>query len=380
MSNKKYKIVFTGGGTGGHVFPLIAIIRDLKKIIPQESLALYYIGPKDSLSEKYMKEEGVEIRYVRTGKIRRYFEGKAIFHNIADIFFKIPIGIIQSFFYLYTFSPDLIFGKGGHGSFPIVITAKIFQIPVILHESDAVIGAANEFLQKLSTEIITSFPRTENVISSKMLTLGNPIRKEILEGSKEKGKELFNITGEKPVILILGGSQGSERINDLFLSASPGFLEKFEIIHQCGDNNYKQVLAESSATIKEELQKYYHLFPFLSEDQLPHAYAVSDFIISRAGSGSIFEIAAVGKGSALLPLSESAQNHQVKNAYNYSSVGASIVFEEQNISSHFFLEKIKELFSPIEQLRNMERNTQSFARPRASFVIASYIKEYLTKE
>lgn len=377
---KKYKIIFTGGGTGGHIFPLVTIIRELKKIIPQELLDIYYIGPKDSLSEKYMNKENVDIRYIYTGKMRRYMGGRAMLENFIDIFFRIPIGIIQAFFYLYIFSPDLIFGKGGYGSFPIILTAKVFQVPVILHESDAVLGATNQFLQKISTEIFVSFPKTEKIINNKMFVVGNPVREEILGGNKEKAKEIFKLNGEKPVILILGGSQGSERINDLFLSSASPFLENFQVIHQCGTNNYQQISAESKATIKEDLKKNYHLVSFLDEEELSHAYALADLVVSRSGSGSIFEIAAVGKGGVLLPLPEAAQQHQLKNAYAYASAGAGVVFEEENMSPHFFLEKIKELFSPIEQIRIMERNAKNFAKPRAGFVVASYLKEYLMKK
>lgn len=377
--NKKYRVVFTGGGTGGHIFPLVAIIRELKELISSDLIDIYYIGPKDNFSEKYISKEGVEVRYINTGKLRRYSGGRAILENIIDLFFRVPCGILQSFFHLYISSPDLIFGKGGHGSFPVILTAKIFQIPVILHESDAVLGAVNQFLQKISSEIFVSFPKTENALGNKMFVIGNPIRKEILGGDQEKAKQIFHLSGEKPVILILGGSQGSERINDLFLSSAAPFLEKFEVIHQCGENNYKQVLAESNATIKEELRKNYHLTPFLSEEEISHAYKIADLIVSRAGSGSIFEISAVGKASVLLPLPEAAQNHQLKNAYAYAASRAGVVFEEGNMSPRFFLEKIKELFSPIEQIRNMEKNAKNFSRPRAAHVIASYLKEYLTK-
>jgi UDP-N-acetylglucosamine--N-acetylmuramyl-(pentapeptide) pyrophosphoryl-undecaprenol N-acetylglucosamine transferase len=377
--NKKYRIVFTGGGTGGHVFPLVAIIRELKEIIPKDLIEIYYLGPKDVFSKQYIAKEGIEIRYIRTGKLRRYSGGKAILENIIDVFFRVPFGIIQSFFYLYIFSPDLIFGKGGHGSFPVIVTAKVFQIPVILHESDAVLGVVNQFLQKISTEVFVSFPKTENVIGHKMFVVGNPIRKEILNGDRERGQQLFKLKGEKPVILILGGSQGSERINDLFLSSASPFLEKFEVIHQCGKDNYKQVLAESNATVKEELRKNYYLTPFLNEDEIADAYKLSDLVVSRAGSGSIFEISATGKASVLLPLPEAAQNHQLKNAYAYAALKAGVVFEEGNMSPRFFLERIKELFSPIEQIRNMENNAKNFSKPKAAYIIASYLKEYLTR-
>jgi len=376
---KQYKIVFTGGGTGGHIFPLVAIIRELKSMFPEESLDIYYIGPEDNLSKEYMEVEGVKIKYVSTGKLRRYGGFKPIMQNFVDIFFRIPLGIIKAFTNLYAISPDLIFGKGGYGSFPVILSARIFEIPVFLHESDVVVGAANQFLQRFSTEVFTSFPKTEKINKEKMMAVGNPIRKSVTSGDKESAKKLFGLSASKPVILILGGSQGSERINDIFLSASTGILEKFEVLHQCGKNNYDQVFAEANATIKEDLRKNYSVYPFFNEEELAHAYAIADLVVSRAGSGSIFEISAVGKAGVFLPIGEAAQNHQVKNAYAYSSAKTSIVLEEENLSSHFFLSKIEELFSPIDQIRNMEKNAKNFARPRAGYIIAAYIKEYLIR-
>ncbi len=378
--NKKHKIVFTGGGTGGHVFPLVSIIREIKKIIPSENLEIYYIGPKDDFSKSYMEKEGVRIRYIHTGKIRRYFNPKAILANLLDIFLKIPLGLIQSFFYLYIFSPDLVFGKGGYGSFPVILMARVFQTPVILHESDVVMGAANEFLQKFSAEVFVSFPKTEKTAEGKMFVVGNPVREEILQGSKEEAKKIFGLNEERPVVLILGGSQGSERINDLFLSSATGFLENYQVLHQCGKNNFKTVSAEMNAVVNEDLRKNYRIYPFFDEKELANAYAIADIVISRAGSASIFEIAAVSRAGIFLPLPEAAQNHQVKNAYTYASTGAAIVLEQDNLTSHFFLEKVKELFSPIKQIRIMEDRAKHFSRSRAAVIIASYIKEYLKHE
>ncbi len=376
---KKYKVVFTGGGTGGHIFPLVSIIQELKKIVPEESLEIYYIGPQDKHSKEQMEKEAGKVRYIYTGKMRRYSGIQTKLQNIVDIFFRTPLGIIQSFFYLYIFAPDLVFGKGGHGSLPVILTAKIFQIPIILHESDIIAGATNQFLEKFSSETFVSFPKTEKINAKKMFVVGNPIRREVLAGDKEKAKEIFNLKGERPVILIIGGSQGSERINDLFLSASTGFLEHYSVLHQCGEANYKQVFAEANATIKEELRKDYHVLPFFNGEQLAHAYALADIVVSRAGSSSIFEIAATENAGVFLPLPEAAQDHQVKNAYAYSSTGAAVVFEEENLSPHFFLEKIKELFSPIQQVKIMKENAKNFARPRAGHIIATYIKEYLIR-
>lgn len=213
-----------------------------------------------------------------------------------------------------------------------------------------------------------------------MILVGNPIRREVLEGSKAEGESFFKLSSAKPVVLILGGSQGAQRINDKILEILPNLLENFEVIHQCGEKNFEQVKAESKVMMrgKEDLEKFYHLFPFLKEPELRHAYATADIICSRAGSGSIFEIAAAGKPSILIPLPESAQNHQVKNAYAYQETGASLVLEEANFTPHFFLEKLKSLFSQPETLIEMAKATKEFSKPEAARIIANYLVEFLT--
>ncbi len=372
--------MFTGGGSGGHIFPVLSVMKELSKIFSKEELEMYYVGPKEEIVEKYIKTEDVKVRYIFAGKLRRYFQFMAVIRNIVDIFFKIPVGIMQSFLLIFITSPDLIISKGGYGSLPVVIAGKIFQVPIFIHESDKAPGKTNKFLQKFALEVFVSFPETEDINPQKMIIVGNPIMEDVTGGDREEAKKMFSITSEKPILFIIGGSLGSERINDLVLSIITDLLNHFEVIHQCGKNNIESVSAESGAVIfDKELKKYYHLYPFLDQNQMKNAYALADLVISRAGSGSIFEIAANQKPSVLLPLSESAQNHQVKNAYFYAKRGAAVVMEEQNLTSHFFLARIKRLFSSPEQMRTMAIRAGEFAKPRSAKIIAEYIKEYLTR-
>jgi len=375
------KILFTGGGTAGHILPIIAVTRELRRIYPEGNFRFFYIGPKDEFLKTLLSQEGIQVKGIFTGKIRRYFGFKEFFQNIVDVLFKIPIGFWQALFYIIFLNPDLIFSKGGHGSFSSVLSGWILQVPIFLHESDIVPGLTNRLLNRFALEIFVSFPvqKTGHFPLKKVIHVGNPIRKEILDGSKEKAKEVFNLSGEKSVILILGGSQGAQRINDKILENLPDLLINFEIIHQCGEQNYERVKTESSVMVGGMLIKYYHLFPFLKEEELKYAYAAADFIVSRAGSGSIFEIAALGKPSILIPLPESAQNHQIKNAYSYAENGAALVMEEANFMPHFFLEKLKHLFSNPEEMEKMQKAAKGFAKPLAAKIIAEYIVSYLTK-
>ncbi len=367
------KVLFTGGGTGGHIFPIIAIIRELKKIFLEEDIDLFYAGSKDIFTNTIFVQEGIVVKRILSGKIRRYFS----FKNLIDLFFKVPLGIVQSFFYIFSLSPDLIFSKGGYGSFPVVFAGWLLRVPIFLHEADVAPGLANKILDRFSIENFVSFKETEHFSQKKLIAVGNPIRKEILGGSAKEAKELLNLKGGRPVLLILGGSQGAQFINDTVLNILEEILEQFELIHQCGEKNFQKIRTEIRARIKKETKPFYHLFPFLGEQEIKQAYAAADLVITRAGSGVIFEIAVLGKPSILVPLAKSAQDHQVKNAYTFAKGERAIVIEEANLTPHFFLEKLKYLFSHTYQLKRLGSNAQEWSKPRAAKIIAEYIKAYL---
>ena len=373
------KILFTGGGSAGHIFPIIAITRELRRIgLDWEFL---YLGPKDDFGSILLSQEGIKVKTILAGKIRRYLSWKSVLQNILDIVVIIPLGFLQSFFYVFFVAPDFIFCKGGYGSLSPVICGWLLWTPILLHESDVAPGLTNKILSKFAPKVLVSFPlsQTEYFSEKKMISMGNPIRKELLGGSKEKAKELFNLTGEKPVILIMGGSQGAQKINDTILAVLPQLLAEFELIHQTGEKNLKEVSAEAKTVIPQDLEKYFHPIDFLKETELREAYAASDLILSRGGAGSIFEIAACGKPSILIPLVLAAQNHQVKNSYAYGDTGAALVIEETNLTPHFLLEKLRYLFSHPQELQRMSEKAKAFARPDSAKIIAQYLTDYLTK-
>jgi UDP-N-acetylglucosamine--N-acetylmuramyl-(pentapeptide) pyrophosphoryl-undecaprenol N-acetylglucosamine transferase len=370
------RIVFTGGGTGGHIFPIISIARELKRIRPDFSF--YFIGPRDDFGSFMLSKEGIKVKSIVSGKIRRYWTFKSFFQNIFDIF-KIIVGLIQSFFYLFFLFPDLIFSKGGYGSFPVSVLSYLFFTPVMLHESDVTPGLSNRIISKIALEIFSSFPvnETEFFPPEKVISVGNPVRKEIMKGSKEEAERIFDLKKGRPILLVLGGSQGSERINNLILNVLPQLLNDFQVIHQTGPKNFEEVRSESQVMINPSLNKYYHPHPFLEENKLKHALSACDMVLARAGSGTIFEIALCGKPSILVPLPESAQNHQVNNAYSYQEKGACLVIEERNLTANFFLERLKYITSSPEKMEKMSVSAKNFSRPRAAEIIAKYIMEYL---
>ena len=374
------KILFTGGGTGGHVLPIIAIVREIRRLPLKNRFKFFYFGPKDEFAKILLNQEDIKIKHTLAGNVRRYLSWKSIFQNIFDVLFKIPIGFLQAFSYIFVLAPDVIFSKGGFGSIPTVLAGRMLGVPIFLHESDVTPGMANRLLGKFSLQVFTSFPKTPYFSPEKIILVGNPIRREILQSSRKEGINFFKITQEKPVILILGGSQGAQIINDRILEILPTILKEFELIHHCGENNFNQVKAEAKVMISKDLEKYYHPFPFLKEEELKKAYAICDFVVSRAGAGSIFEVAALGKPSLLIPLAKAAQNHQLENAYSYAKKGAALILEEANFTPHFFLEKLKYLLSNQKELEKMKEAAKEFSKPLAARIIAGYMVEYLTQK
>jgi UDP-N-acetylglucosamine--N-acetylmuramyl-(pentapeptide) pyrophosphoryl-undecaprenol N-acetylglucosamine transferase len=369
------KILFTGGGTAGHILPIIAVERELRKLYPKKDLKLYYVGPKDDFTSLLLSQEDIKVKTLLAGKIRRYLNFQSFFQNVFDVLFKIPLGIVQAFFIIFFSAPDIIFSKGGYGALPATLAGWLLRVPIFLHESDIIPGTTNKFLSRFATEIFVSFPikSVEKLPVNKMMLVGTPIRRELLEGDISEAKDYFNLSGEKPVILIMGGSQGAQRINEMILEILPLLLSEFEVIHQCGEKNFRQTQNEAGIMIREDQKKYYHLFAFLKEEELKLAYASSQIIVSRAGASSVFEIAALGKPSILIPLPESAQNHQFRNAYYYAESGACLVMEESNLTPHYFLEKLKFLAYRPEEMSKMGEAAAAFSKPMAGKIIAGYL-------
>jgi len=326
-----------------------------------------------------LRNEQVAIKTIAAGKIRRYIDPLAVLQNVIDVAVKIPVGFLQSFFYLFLGNPDLLFSKGGYGSYPVALAARALGVPLFLQESDIAPGMVSRKVASYAVEIFASFPKTEELPQKKTIVAGNPIRQDAFNGRLEAANKLFNLSGRRKVILVLGGSQGAQRVNDKVLDILPELLKEYEIIHQTGQKNIDAVLKEAKAIMTKDQELYYRAYGFLTDKTIAPAYAAADLVVSRAGSGSIFEIAANKLPSILIPLPEAAQNHQVKNAYAYARAGAAIVMEENNFTSNFLMAKIKDILNDPQKMAAMSDAAGQFARPRAAHVIAEYLLNYLTR-
>ena len=366
------KILLTGGGTGGHFYPLMAVAKALNAVADQEKIAnleLVYMA-EHPYDRNILLQNGIKFKKIYSGKIRRYFS----FLNVIDAAKLIP-GVLKSIFGMYLDFPDVVFSKGGYESFPPVLAARILGIPIIIHESDAIPGKANVWAGKFAKRIAVSFAGSaEYFPKGNAAVAGNPIRKEFFIREVLGAKEYFKLEDETPTIFIFGGSQGAKNINDNVLDILPELLPDYQIIHQCGENNYQECRGRADLILENlPFKNRYKLFSSLEFDEMRMAYGAADLAVSRAGSGSIFEIAASGLPSIIIPLDGSAQEHQRENAYAYAKSGAAAVMEEYNLKPHILKSEIDRLFAGKEEMMNMSEAAKQFSKPDAAEKIAREI-------
>jgi UDP-N-acetylglucosamine--N-acetylmuramyl-(pentapeptide) pyrophosphoryl-undecaprenol N-acetylglucosamine transferase len=366
------KILFCGGGTGGHFYPLIAVaqalndrVRDRKILKPD----MYYMAPS-KYNPRALFDNELQYIYVPAGKMRRYFS----ILNIVDAF-KTVYGCFYALLRVYSLYPDVIFSKGGYASFPVLFAAKLLKIPVVMHESDSKPGRVSSWAGKFARRIALSYPDAAKYFkhADRVAFTGNPIRADIAEPLSNGAHEFLKLEQNTPVVLVLGGSQGSQRINDVVIEAIPELLNSFQVIHQTGRKNLDEMKSTAGIVLKDHPYSYrYHPFDYLNELALRMSAGVADVIVSRAGS-TIFEIAAWGVPSIIIPLPNTISHDQTANAFAYARTGAASVIEENNLSSHVLIEEINRINSSSAIKQTMKERAKAFARMDSAATIADAV-------
>ena len=333
------RIVFTGGGTAGHVTPNIALFPKLKNM----GYDIHYIGSYEGIEKRLIEDYRIPYYGIATGKFRRYFDLK----NFRDPF-RVIKGYLEAKKILKTLKPDVLFSKGGFVSVPVVRAAAALKIPCIIHESDMTPGLANSLCIPIAKKVCCNFPETiQSLPAEKAVLTGSPIRAELGKGSKERGLELCGFHASKPVIMVIGGSLGAAGINKLIREALPKLLEDFQIVHVCGKEKIDNLLLNT---------KGYKQFEYVKED-LKDLFAMADIVVSRAGANAICELLALKKHSLLIPLPANAsRGDQILNAKSFESQGFSMVADEDYLTAVILTEKIHELYftrqSYIDAMQN----------------------------
>lgn len=328
-------ILLTGGGTAGHVSLNQAIIPTLFK----KGYSVHYIGSEKGIEKELITQAfpNVPFHAIASGKLRRYFS----LQNFTDPF-KVLAGVSQAYAIIKKVKPEIIFSKGGFVSVPVVIAAKLAKVPVVAHESDVTPGLANKIALPFASHVFTVFRETLlHLPKEKATCTGSVIREELFLGSRERGLALCDFTGEKKVLLVMGGSLGSVVLNDALRNNLPELLKVFDVIHLCGKGNMDLMLDGLPG---------YKQFEYVTTELADYLHAC-DFVVSRAGSNSIFEFLALQKPMLLIPLSaQKSRGDQILNARLFSKQGFAIVLEEEEVSNSSLIEAIQRLQADYKQI------------------------------
>jgi UDP-N-acetylglucosamine--N-acetylmuramyl-(pentapeptide) pyrophosphoryl-undecaprenol N-acetylglucosamine transferase len=305
-------IVLTGGGTAGHVMPNLALLDELRRA----GFTPHYVGGHGIERELALKA-GIPFHGVLTGKLRRYIS----LRNFLDVF-RLIAGICQAIVLIARLKPRIVFSKGGFVAVPVTLAAWVFGVPVVTHESDYSPGLANRIIIPFSRKILYTFPETAKYLPKEKATfVGTPVRSELFEGDAEKGREFCGFKGsDKPILLVMGGSQGAQRINDALREILPNLLETFNVVHLTGRG--KQIDFHAAG---------YKGFEFVGPE-LKDIFAASSLVVSRAGANSIFELLALKKPMLLIPLEIGSRGDQILNAKSFVANGWAASLSESDLA------------------------------------------------
>lgn len=352
-------MLFTGGGTAGHVTVNMALIPVFQK----EGWTIDYIGSHDGIERELIGQmKNVTYHPISTGKLRRYMSVE----NFKDPF-KVMKGVMQAWKIIGKTKPALIFSKGGFVSVPVVLAARLRRIPTIIHESDYTPGLANKLSIPFVNHVLTTFPETiEYVPKKKSSYVGAIVREELFEGTSEAGYALTKFTKEKPVLLVMGGSSGSEKVNTTIRTCLNDLLENFQVIHICGTGHVDASLQQDGYVQYEYVQ-----------DELKDIFAITDYVVSRAGSNAIFEFLALQIPMLLIPLSRAAsRGDQIINAKSFAKQRFAHVIEEESLATESFVQELEQLkqMGPII-VDNMRSYKQSEALDEVVNIIHTHRKQ-----
>jgi UDP-N-acetylglucosamine--N-acetylmuramyl-(pentapeptide) pyrophosphoryl-undecaprenol N-acetylglucosamine transferase len=344
-------IVFTGGGSAGHVTPNIALMHKLEQL----GWEIKYIGSATGIEKDIIEREGVPFYPISSGKLRRYFDLK----NFKDPF-KVMKGVYESYRLLRRLKPAIVFSKGGFVSVPVVLGSRMNKVPVIIHESDITPGLANKISIPFATKVCVTFPESlQHVQKDKAVLTGLPIREHILSGKASSGYQLCDFHSQKPVILVMGGSLGSQVINQAVRDNLPRLLAQFQIVHLCGKGNISSEFINTRG---------YKQFEYLNEE-LPDVLAMTELVISRAGATSIYEFLVLEKPMLLIPLSlQASRGDQILNAKSFQKAGYAEVLQEEDLTAETLAARVEALHA------NRETHKAAMQSQNENDAVASIVK------
>ncbi len=371
------KIVLVGGGTGGHFYPLIAVGEALQDLSAERKLLepeLFYLGPTP-FDERALLEHDIEYRSSPAGKLHR---DKSVGNALG--MFSTFFGVIRATFQLFNLYPDIIFSTGGYAAFPTLYAAKLLKIPVAIYDADATPGRVSLWSSKFARWIALAHPEAAakfpEKVRDRIAQTGHPIRKEIETPAKEGGYEFLKLDPAVPTVFVMGGSQGAVAINEVVLDALPELVASYNVVHQAGSANLKEVAGVASVILKDSrYENHYAPFGLLNTLAIRMAAGIATLVVARAGSGTIFEIASWGLPAIVVPIPSDISHDQTENAFSYARAGGCVVIEQRNLTPHVLYAEVKRIIDDPELRKKMSDAARAFAKPQAARKVATVLLE-----
>ncbi len=357
------KVLIAAGGSGGHIFPAIALARTLK--YKYVNVVIRFIGSNKVLDKRIFEKEGFNFSLLSANSLPH----KASL-RLVIFFIRLLFDVVKSFFVVVSYRPDVVAAFGGYVACPVIFVSYIFRIPSIAHEQNVTPGRANAIIFKLADRIAISFDGTKKFLGSdikKAIFTGNPIRWELLQDDKESGIAKFGLNKNKFTILVIGGSQGAHFLNQTFIGAlsklKQDLKSSLQVIHITGLKDYEWAIN----SYKDLGAVEHRVYSFI--DRIEEAYSASDLVVTRSGASAIFEIAFFARPMILIPY-PFAMSHQEENAKVFSKIGAAVEIDEHNLSNELFKNTILSLVSDRDRLKNMAEAAKRLSVPEASSNLA----------
>jgi UDP-N-acetylglucosamine--N-acetylmuramyl-(pentapeptide) pyrophosphoryl-undecaprenol N-acetylglucosamine transferase len=381
---REVRILVTGGGTGGHVSPALAVVQKLRELAADADWTpvFRYLGSDGGVEKTLAQEAGIEFVGVQSGKLRRSrsLAGLLSRRNVADAL-RVPVGIGQAMREVGRFRPDVVFATGGYVSVPAVVAARLKRIPILIHEQTVQIGLANRIAARCATRIALTFEEAAHDLPPRLrvksFVTGNPVREVVFTGEPDRARARFGFHPSDdalPTIYVTGGAQGAQSINRAVESVLAELLMHCRVIHQCGRQPEGQPqdaarLTSVAERLPSELRRRYFVTPFV-KNEIGDVFALTDLIVGRSGAGTVAEACALGKPALFIPLVPTGGDEQTRNARRLAEIGAAIVLPSAQLTGPKLLAEIRALVDDRERLSAMGRAAHALARPRAAADLA----------
>jgi len=376
------KFVITGGGTGGHLVPALAVVDAIKS--QDSEVEILFIGSTTGIEAEIVPKHGIVYKSIATGKLRRSSRGLLGMLTIANLrdVLAVPKGLIDAYRILHAYKPDVVLSTGGYVAVPASIAAWMLHIPLVIHEQTTTIGLANRLCCAIAHTVALSFDIAREDLPARTragaVLTGNPIRRETINGSPERAAVRFGIPPDTKVILITGGAQGARVLNTAISDAISDITKTHFVIHQCGKQGLESMTAHRES-LPESIRERWFLSAFLDVDSMADAWSVAQVVIARAGAGTVNEALILGKPMIFVPLEPSSRNEQLRNAERSAHLGAAVIVRQSACTGETLIMALRSILDTPGCIGHMAASAHGNAILDADIRIANILMEIAAK-